>query len=70
MYQPSGSLVVLTVLVSYFAMIFMSLALPSTSLISWQYLLHEDFAFPYFFVVKGEGFLLGIPLTCSFSCIK
>jgi hypothetical protein len=35
---------VLTLLVACFAMILMSLelALPGTSLISWQYLLHED----------------------------
>jgi hypothetical protein len=29
-----------------------------------------SFVFPYFFVITGEGFLIGVPLTCSFHYIK
>jgi hypothetical protein len=37
-----GSLIVLTLLVACFVMIFMSLAPPTTSMMSWQDLLHGD----------------------------
>jgi hypothetical protein len=41
--------------------------MPDTSLISQQHLLHED---RLGFLITGEGFLVGIPLPCSFRYIK
>jgi hypothetical protein len=29
-----------------------------------------SFGFSYFFIITGEGFLIGVKLPCSFRCIK
>jgi hypothetical protein len=58
---------VLTLLVVCFAMIHMSLGLPGTLLIYWQYLLLEE-CLVFLIPLSGQDLIIGVPLTWLSVC--